>query len=70
MIYPKKYVGKEYYLKNNIVAKIIEYRGSKDVDIELSNGCVILKVTVDNLIKKQVANPLEKNVFGSGLVSR
>jgi len=62
-----EHIGKVFTLKNNITATVINYKGARNVDVILSNGCIIKSITIGNLKNRQVSNPLEITAYGVGI---
>lgn len=53
-----KRIGQSEKMFNGLNAEIIEYRGTKDMDIMFENGVIVKGVQYDNFLKKKIKCPM------------
>ena len=59
-------VGEKQMMNNGLMAKIIEYRGAKDIDVEFEDGYIKQKCSYYEFKEGSVRNPYAKTIFNIG----
>lgn len=65
LVYNKVYkIGEKQVMQNGLIAEIIEYRGSNDIDVKFEDNTIVTNKTYQAFLKGKISHPIKHKKLG------